>query len=465
MILTFFIVMFILLVQYLWMHIDTLVGKGLSGGVIAELIMYASATLIPMGLPLATLLASIMTMGNLGENNELLALKAAGVSLPRIMKPLIILMVVISTGSFFVINNLTPYSFQKMITLMSDISKQRQEMRFKDGIFFNGLPDMSIRVGHQDSKSNLLENVLIYDNSSIEKMRTTVADSGYIRISDDRRFLEVTLFNGQVYEENRNYEWFSKNQLSHHIFSRQDMLVPISGFSMERSEQGSFGSRSETKNAGELSHYIDSLSHAQDSITRRFSNSFTKDYVFKSYSNVKNLDSMPTFKSYRYVVGNIDTMNVAARQSVFTAAKQWARDAQNFTNYEAEFARSTSNYLYRAQADFQRKWALPFSVMIFFLIGAPLGAIIRKGGLGTPIVVSVVFFVIYYIITITGDKFVKDGAMPPFLGMWLASLILFPIAIFLTYKSTNDSALFNKDAYIAKYKQVKSIIQKLYKRK
>lgn len=461
MFLTFFIVMFILLVQYMWMQIDILVGKGLSGGVIAELLMYASATLIPMGLPLATLLASIMTMGNLGENNELLALKAAGVSLPKIMKPLLVLMMVVSMGSFFVINNLTPYSFQKMFTLLSDISKQRQEMKFKDGIFFNGLPDMSIRVAHQDPSSNLLTDVLIYDNSSYEKMRTTVADSGYIRISDDRQYLEVTLFDGQVYEENRNYEWFVKNTLSHHIFKRQDMLVPISGFSMQRSDVESFGARSETKNITELSHDIDSLRRVQDSITRRFGLAFVKNYIFKSYATL-DIDSLPKFKESQYIVNNVDTMSVIMRQTVFNTAKTWAKDAQSFTNYEVEFARYASNLLYRAQADYQRKIALPFSIMIFFLIGAPLGAIIRKGGIGTPIVVSVIFFVIYYIITITGDKFVKDGSMHPFVGMWLASFILFPIAIFLTYKSTNDSALFKPDAYVAKYKRVKSKIQKLY---
>lgn len=464
MILTFFIVMFILLMHFMWQHIDELVGKGLSGGVIAELIMYAAAALIPMGLPLATLLASIMTLGNLGENNELLALKAAGVSLPKIMKPLIILMTVISVSSFFAINNLAPYSYQKMFTLLSDISKQRQEMKFKDGVFFNGIPDMSIRVSHQDPNTNLLTNVLIYDNSAYEKMRTTVADSGYIRISDDRLYLEVTLFNGQVYEENRNYEWYSKNTLSHHIFSRQDMLVPISGFAMQRSDMEGFGTRSETKNIGELTIDIDSLYHVQDSITRRFSNSFIKNYIFKQYATVDNLDSLPTYKDYQYIVANVDTMDVAMRQTVFKSAKTWANDAKSFTNYEVEFARYTSNLLYRAQAEYQRKIALPFSIMIFFLIGAPLGAIIRKGGIGTPIVVSIIFFVIYYIISITGDKLVKDGAIHPFIGMWLASFILFPIAIFLTYKSTNDSALFKPDAYIAKYKHVKSKITNTYER-
>ena len=455
MILTFFIVMFILLMHFMWMNIDRLVGKGLSLGVIVELLLYAGATLIPMGLPLATLLASIMTLGNLGENNELLALKAAGISLPKITRPLVVLMVVISTGSFFVINNLTPYSYQKMFTLITDISKQNQELKFQDGIFFNGIPDRSIRVSHQDSKTGLLTDVLIYDNSSYEKMSTTVADSGYIRISDDKLYLEITLFNGQMYEENRNYEWFTKNKLTHHIFARQDLLVPISGFSLERSEVEAFGNRSETKNISELSHDIDSLNHAKDSISNRFSRSLTQGYVFKRYARAASLDSLPEYPGgARYLLPSLDTMNVQNRQLVFAAAKQSSTDAQNFVNYEIEFARSSSANLYRSQADYQRKIALPFSIMIFFLIGSAFGAIIRKGGLGMPIVVSVGFFVVYYVISIMGKKFLEDGVISPFVGVWLPSFVLFPLAVFLTYKSTNDSALFNPDAYVNKAKKV-----------
>lgn len=459
MVLTFFIVMFILLMHYLWMHIDELVGKGLGPGVIVELVLYASATLVPMGLPLATLLASIMTMGNLGENNELLALKAAGISLPRIMKPLIILMTVVCTGSFFVINNLTPYSFQKMFSLLSDISKQKQEMKFQDGIFFNGIPDMSIRIGHQDQKTNKLNDILIYDNSTYSKMQTIVADSGYIHISDDKKYLVVLLYSGQIYEENRDYQWYNKNELSHHLFDEQKLLVPLSGFAFERSNQEEFASRSETKNMHQLSLTIDSLSHAQDSMVTNFENRLVKSHMFRNLAYT-NLDSLPPLRETS-VLRMLDTMSVEARNSVFTQASAWAEEARSYADYESEYMSYTSQLLYRAQADFQRKISLPFSIMIFFLIGAPLGAIIRKGGLGMPIVVSVLFFVVYYIITITGEKFVKDGAWSPFWGIWISSFILFPIAIFLTYKSTNDSAIFNPDAYKKRLEPVIALYRKV----
>lgn len=465
MVLTFFIVMFILLMHYLWMHIDELVGKGLGPGVIVELVFYASATLVPMGLPLATLLASIMTMGNLGENNELLALKAAGISLPRIMKPLIILMTVICIGSFFVINNFTPYSYQKMFSLLSDISKQKQEMKFQDGIFFNGIPDMSIRIGHQDPETNKLNDILIYNNKTYSKMQTTVADSGYIRISDDRKYLIVRLYNGQIYEENRDYQWFAKNELSHHLFDEQLLLVPLSGFAFERSDQEEFASRSETKNMSQLSYTIDSLEHAQDSMVTAFGDRLVKSHLFRNLS-AANWDSLPPLRSVS-VMERLDTMSVESRNAVFGQASTWVEEARSYADYESDYMSYTSELLYRAQADFQRKIALPFSIMIFFLIGAPLGAIIRKGGLGMPIVVSVVFFVIYYIIMITGEKFVKDGRWPAFWGIWISSFILFPIAIFLTYKSTNDSALFNAEAYkkrlepvVALYRRVRERLQK-----
>lgn len=463
MILTFFVVMFILLMHYLWMHIDELVGKGLSSGVIVELVLYASATLIPMGLPLATLLASIMTMGNLGENNELLALKAAGISLPRIMKPLIMLMIVVSIGSFFVINNLTPYSFQKMFTLLSDISKQKQEMKFQDGIFFNGIPDMSIRIGHQDPKTNKLNDVLIYNNSGENyKMQTTVADSGYIRISDDRKYLIVTLYNGQIYEENRNYEWYDKNTLSHHIFTEQRLLVPLSGFAFERGDMESFSSRSETKNMVELAHDIDSLKHAQDSMVNQFEKRLVSNHIFRNLRQQSNLDSIPALTTLS-LHGMVDTMSIDSRKAVFDAAAQWAMDAKSEVEYEAEFMSYSSNQLYRNELDQQRKIVLPFSIMIFFLIGAPLGAIIRKGGIGMPIVVSVAFFVVYYIITITAEKLVKDGALPAYIGTWISSMILFPVAIFLTYKSTNDSAIFNPDWYKQRFKKIVQLYSKIKK--
>jgi len=458
MVMTFFIVMFILLMHFLWLHIDELVGKGLSFGVILELVMYASSTLISLGLPLATLLASIMTMGNLGENYELLALKSAGISLPQMLKPLIILMFFISIGSFFMMNNLTPFSYKQMFSLLTDISHQKQEIKFQDGIFFNGIPNMSIRVEHQDPATNRLENVLIYNNSNSNTMQTTVADSGYMSITPDKKYLKVILFNGEMYEKNRDYKWYTSDTTTHHFFSEQKMLVSLSGFAFERGDDDRLSYRSETKPMGELTHFIDSIKIEQDSVITSFTSSLMKTYLFRNYAtyNVENFDSMPDLKKGAYLTPLVDTMSLNGANAVFSSVESSITNAKSFVEYQSEYARQSSVMLYNAQVEYQRKMALPFSIMIFFLIGAPLGAIIRKGGLGTPIVVSIAFFVIYYVIMITGERLVKDGAIPAYIGVWLSSYILFPIAVFLTYKSTNDSALLNAESYIIFWKKVKA---------
>ena len=259
MIMTFFIVMFVLMMNFVWRYIDELVGKGLSAGIIIELMAYAMANMIPLGLPLATLLAAIMTMGNLGENYELLAMKSAGMSLPRIMRPLLVVVGIIAVGSFFVSNNLVPYANKKMYSILYDIRQQKQTIEFQDGLFFNGIDNMSIRVGRQDPETHLLRDVLIYDNREVNgNMNTIVADSGYIRLSDDKKFLLVTLFHGETYEQTRNSQWYTKSSLRHHTFDMQDQRISMDGFAMERSNSDQF-SNSQTKNINELQHDIDSL--------------------------------------------------------------------------------------------------------------------------------------------------------------------------------------------------------------
>ena len=260
MFMTFFIVIFVLMMNFVWRYIDELVGKGLDAMVIIELICYATVNMITMGLPLAMLLAAIMTMGNLGENYELLAMKSAGMSLPQIMKPLIIVVGLISVGGFFIINDLVPYANRKMFSIIYDIRQQKQTIEFQDGLFFNGIENMSIRVEKQDPKTNLLRGVLIYDNRNANgNMTTTIADSGYIRLSDDKKFLMVSLYNGETYEQTRSNKWYNQSSLRHHVFDRQDGTIPMEGFDFQRSDESAFGGSSQTRDLKELQHAIDSL--------------------------------------------------------------------------------------------------------------------------------------------------------------------------------------------------------------
>ncbi|MBQ5635511.1 MAG: LptF/LptG family permease, partial [Alistipes sp.] len=278
---TFFIVIFILMMNFVWRYIDDLVGKGLDAMVIIELIMYATVNMIQMGLPLAVLLATIMAMGNLGENYELLAMKSAGISLMRIVRPLIIVVIFISIGSFFIINNLAPYCNQKMFSIMYDIKRQNQALEFQDGLFFNGIDNMSIRVEHQDPDTKLLTNVLIYDNRAANgNMTTTIADSGYIRLSEDKRYLLVTLFQGETYEHTRSSHWYNNSSLRRHIFERQDGKIPMSGFSFERSDDNLYSGNSQTLNISELQANIDSLEMEVNRTTTEAYNPLLRDKIF-----------------------------------------------------------------------------------------------------------------------------------------------------------------------------------------
>ncbi len=458
MIMTFFIVMFVLLMNFMWRYIDELVGKGLSAGIIIELVGYALANMVPMGLPLSMLLAAIMTMGNLGENYELLAMKSAGMSLPKIMKPLVIVVGIIAVGSFFIANNLLPYTNKKMLSTLYDIRQQQQTLEFQDGLFFNGIDGMSIRVGHQNSHTGLLTDVLIYDNreKNTNNMRTIVADSGYIRLTDDKRYLNVTLFHGQNYQQTRNIQWYSNSTLEHHIFDKQDMFVPIEGFDMQRSDADNFSGRSQTQNLAQLERAIDSLERIVDSTTTRSYEPLLRDQIFSKDPSVLPLDTLygRDKRAFRPFLAADSLAPLALREKarLWTQARNAAKNSRSLFSYDESAAKDALNQLYRSKVEWHSKLSLPVSILLFFLIGAPLGAIIRKGGLGTPIVISVIFFVIYYIISSTGQKLTKEGSWEAVYGMWLSTFILAPVAVYLTYKATNDTSLLDTDWYAVKYK-------------
>lgn len=469
MVLTFFIVMFVLMMNFVWRYIDEMVGKGLGFGVIVELLCYSMANMVPLGLPLATLLAAIMTMGNLGEHYELQAMKSAGMSLPRILRPLLVVVFFVSVASFFVANNLVPYANKRMFAIIYDIRQQKQELEFKDGIFFNGIDNMSIRVEHQDPKTTLLTGVQIYDTRNTNgNMTTTVADSGYIKLSDDKKFLLVTLYNGETYETTRNYQWKDDNVLRHHIFARQTGSIPMSGFDFERTNSDLF-SGSQTKTIAELGVDIDSLDNLSKVNTARSYEPFLKNFLLQKDPDAMGLlDSIPKSYGYKRQVNMLDSLNKATiyqKRDIYASARSSARNSRNSLTFNEESAKENLNQLYRSKVEWHRKISLPVSVMIFFLIGAPLGAIIRRGGLAVPIVISVLFFVFYYIITIAGEKLTKEGTWDAVAGMWLSTFVLFPIAMYLTYKATNDSNLLNIEWYIMKYKKIKERVKGMFKKK
>ncbi len=461
MILTFFIVMFVLMMNFVWRYIDELVGKGLDAWIIIELMSYAMVNMIPLGLPLSMLLAAIMTMGNLGENYELLAMKSAGMSLLRIIKPLIFVVLLISIASFFIVNDLVPYANKQMYSIIYDIRKQKQVIEFKDGLFFNGIENMSIRVGKQDPKTKLLNDILIYDNREANgNMTTTVADSGYIRLSDDKEMLLITLFNGHTYEQTRSSKWYSESELRHNTFDKQYGALPMEGFSMgQRTDANSFRG-SQTLTITELQGDIDSLKDLVNvSMVQSYEPLLKKQIFAEDHSVIPLPDSLKVDKTGMQKINVLDSisgLDIRTKQAIWSNARRQAKNSRNMFSNDEDNTKIALNKLYLSNVEWHRKLSTPISIIIFFLIGAPLGAIIRKGGLGMPIVVSVIFFVIYYIISISGEKMAKEGTWDAVAGMWISAYILTPIAIYLTYKANNDSAIFDRDLYIG-------VAKKLYK--
>ena len=471
-VLTFFIILFILMMNFVWRYIDELVGKGLDPMVIAELLVYATINMIPMGLPLAILLATIMTMGNLGENHELLAMKSAGMSLMRIMKPLFWVIGIISIGSFFIVNDLVPYANKKMFSTLYDIKQQKQVLEFQDGLFFNGIEDMSIRVDKQDPETKLLTNILIYDNRSRNgDMTTTLADSGYIRLSDDKRYLLVSLYHGSTYEQSRNYQWYTKSSLRRHTFTSQEGKIPMSGFDFQRSDEQMFGNNSQTMDINDLQTNIDSLDMLVDNLTTTAYNPLLRDNIFaKDPDGVVPIDSIKSNRSAKVYMANlidsVPKLDTRTKDRIYENALRSARSSRNMFTFDESSSKEALNQLYRSKNEWHRKLTLPISILIFFLIGAPIGAIIRKGGLGMPLVISVVFFIIYYVISISGEKLSKEGTWDSLFGMWISAMVLTPLAIYLSHKANNDSPLLDMDWYAGRFKLIRDkIAAKMPKRK
>lgn len=458
---TFFIVQFVLMMNFVWRYIDELTGKGLGVSTIAELLACATANMIPLGLPLAMLLSAIMAMGNLGENFELLAMKSAGMSLPKILKPLIVLVSFIAIGGFFISNNLVPYANQRMYEILYDIREQRQDMEFQDGMFFNGLPDMSIRVGHQNEKTKLLSDIIIFDTrASNGDMTTTIADSGYIYLSDDKSFLYVTLYSGDTYEHSRNMRWYDTNTLRHHSFETQEGTFPIAKVG-GTSESSKKFTESKTRNMIGLQELSDSLQLMIDQSQAATYAPLFKERIFPRDSSILGGDSIRYDKANFAPINFYDSISnlpIRERAKVFAQANTAARMARGAYSFDEQSSKVAITQYYRSENEWHRMLTMPVSILVFFLIGAPLGAIIRKGGLGTPIVISVIFFVFYYIISVSGEKMSSEGTWDALYGMWLPIATLTPIAIYLTRQATNDSSLLDTDWYDVRIRKlIKSI--------
>lgn len=460
--LTFFIVMFILLMQFLWKYIDDLVGKGLSADVIAELLLYASAGLVPMALPLSTLLASLMTMGGMGENNELLAMKSAGISLPRIMRPIVYLTLVISIGAFFFSDRVLPYTNLKISTLFWDLKQQRPELQIKPGVFNYDIEGYVIKVDRKDPRSGLMHNILIYDHRSKEgNLVVTLADSGYMYVTNDEKYMVVNLYHGSTYEEmleNRQLRRTKSQKFParRNTFDEQTILLELEGFELQRTSEEVFKGSYRALNLQQLQQVSDSI-HREISMRREgFEQSLKTTTLIASPYGVA-IDTMHKIAYTMNFDSLFNSLPIQNRHSIASRALANARHAKNQVASTSSELQSRGKFLARYRIESHRKFSLSFACLVFFFIGAPLGAIIRKGGLGMPVVVSVLFFVVYYVISLTGEKFVRELIWSPAMGMWVSSFILLPLGVFLSYKATRDSVIMNADFYVEAAKKVLGI--------
>lgn len=445
--------------QFLWKYIDDLVGKGLELSILSELLFYASATFVPMALPLAILLSSLMTFGNMGENYELVALKSAGISLQRAMLPLIIVSIFISISAFFFSNNVLPIANLKFGTLLHDIRSQRPELNIRPGIFYDKIDNYIIKVSSKNKRTNTLYNVMIYDHTDNSGNRNvTIADSADMLMSADKNFLVLNLYNGCKYEElpedgrNRNNYRTYPHQSS--FFISESITLDLSGFGLKRTDEELFKENQEMLNVAQLSASKDSLIVEFEERKQSFGTNLLQTNYYKREIKPDSI-YQDSCELYHY---NVDSFFNALTRSeklrIIESAQNFARSTQTYisaTNMDYEHR---ERWITKYDIEWHRKFSLSFACLVLFFIGAPLGAIIRKGGLGMPVVVATLFFIFYYIISITGEKTVKQGLIPAYQGMWLSAAVLMPLGIFLTFKATADSVLFDLDAY-------KNVIKKL----
>ena len=465
---TFVICLFLVLMQFLWKHIDDMVGKGLDLRVLAEMFLYASLNLIPMALPLSVLLASIMVFGNLGERFELLAIKSAGVPLLKTMKPLIVLIVFISIGAFFFQNYAMPKIQVKFFSLLISIRQKSPELDIPEGVFYKEIENYNIFVERKNRKTGMLYDVMIYDVSKgFNSMAVIVCDSASMKLSDDKLSLAFTMYKGQQFQnfqsENIGSASSSKDFVpySREDFKKKQMLIPFDA-NFNRMEDSALeegpGSSYVSKNSAELKFSIDSMNHKMDSMNI-LDRVQMKKYSHLSFRNSyeQNLDSF-TLLAQSVEIAPIDTVlknkTLEEKSSILRSAMAKTENNNNEFLFRSISKVTTQKIINRHWVEWHRKFTLSFACFIFFFIGAPLGSIIRKGGLGMPIVVSVVLFIIYYILDNVGFKMTRDGVWIHWVGMWFSSFVLFPLGVFLTYKAMNDSVILNADAYVGFLKKM-----------
>ncbi len=462
---TFFITFFVLVMQTLWKYIDDLVGKDLDLFTIGEFLWYASASLLPLAMPIAILISSIMTFGNLGETFELVAIKSAGISLLRFMRPLIFVAIILCGITFIFANNVIPFANLKFRTIYFDIAYKKPALNLKPGSFYKYIPGYAIKIGQKDKDGKTIHNVVIYEQQSQFQDNTIVAEQGVMRLSDDQKYLEFILQNGHRYQERGN-PMDTTTEFIRMGFKEYKKLFDISSLQMTKTSDTLFKNDYKMLSIRLLNRALDSLQKTKDSLTNRLNNDIgTQLHYFNLPDSIwdKTKPSIPKKSTFLAQIPDSlkNTVYENAMSILYSLKNSYQFSGVELDNKKADIRTSL--------IEWHRKLSLSFACLILFFIGAPLGSIIRKGGLGMPLVVAILFFLVFHLLNMFGEKFVKESITTPFVGMWLAPLVLGPLGVFLTYKAMHDSSLFNKEFYHRFFKNIRPyftpIINKLSRKK
>ncbi|MFY8137155.1 MAG: LptF/LptG family permease [Flavobacteriales bacterium] len=451
---TFLVAMFIFEMQFVWVYLDEMMGKGLGIGVILQLLMYASARLVNMALPLAILMSSIMTFGALSEHNELTSMKSAGISLFRIMRPLIIFSIVLSACSFVFANNIWPIANLKFRTLLYSIMQQRPALNLQDGIFYNGMEGISIRVMKNNKETRELEDILIYDHRGANRGNRTVirAKKGLMEQTEDKRFLVLTLIDGYSYDEQEEEKKKKRDYpLVESHFEKSILRIDLSSFEFQANSEEVFKTSYEMMTINQLREAIDSLDSKLDSVRIKVAEANLKALHYKKKDRI-NPDSASGWF--------FNEMTRSEQQRALSFAKENSRRLKEASAKQDEEIANRNKFIIRHKVEWHRKFFLAVACLVLFFIGAPLGAIIRKGGLGMPTVIALGLFIFYQLLTIAGEKMAKGGILEPWAGMWLSTALFLPLSVWLTYKASKEAALLDKDIYSKFFKKIFAIFKR-----
>lgn len=446
---TFFICLFIFLMQFMWRYVDELIGKGLTIDVLAKFFYYAGLTLIPMSLPMAVLLASLITFGNFGERLELLSMKAAGIPLVRILQPIIIFTVFLSCASFYFQNVVGPEAQKKFYALIYSMKQKSPELEIPEGIFYSEIPGYNIFVEEKGKDNGMLYGVMIYGTTDgYENAQIVLADSAKIQTTADESHLILTLYAGERFRNMQSQGGMSRTNVPYmrETFIKEVDLIKFNNdFNMM--DANVFSNNAQTKNLNEINQGLDSLSHKSDS-TGRALFAYMQNATFKRHTTLSSNDSIKFAKETVNLDSIYNKLSIDQRHSVMRTAMQKSMVASNEYEFRSLISKDLDQSTRIHWVELHKKFTLSLSCLLFFFIGAPLGAIIRKGGLGVPVVISVTIFIFYYIVNASGDKLAKSGEWIVWFGEWLSTMVLLPLGIFFTYKANKDSAVFNIEAYM-----------------